>query len=97
MTPTDEFQGDAAKREKLAKLLRDPVLKEALNALRDEMEPRDDLAVTLANPTVAAHRYHHIAGANHIIKGLTALTLPKAPVKTPPKGRTQLRQNPEAP
>ena len=88
-----EFQKDPVRRDKLAALLKNPVLKEAFDALKDELEPRDDLPVTLANPTVAAHRYHQHAGANHIIKGLARLANPAPEVKqlpvkklrTPPK------------
>lgn len=89
-----EFQADANRRDKLATLLKNPVLKEAFEALKDELEPRDDLPVTLANPTVAAHRYHQHAGANHIIKGLARLAKPAPPV-VKPKGR-KLRENPPA-
>lgn len=79
----EEFQNDENRRTKLEKLLKDPVLKYAFEALKDELEPRDDLPVTLANPTVAAHRYHQHAGANHIIKGLRRLTQPFKTIKAP--------------
>lgn len=82
-----EFQNDPDRREKLAALLKNPVLLEALDVLKDEMEANADLAVTLANPVVSAHRYHQNAGANHVVKGLSRLA---APVKeiTPLRPKT---------
>lgn len=87
-----EFTKNEDKRNKLAKLLKDPVLREALEILEREVEPRTDLPVTLANATIAAHRYHQFAGVYQVTKGLVRLTQPTKEVRVPqPK---QLRQPP---
>jgi hypothetical protein len=82
MTAT-EFTRDEDKRNKLAKLLKDPVLREALEILESEVEPRTDLPVTLASDTVSAHRYHQFAGVYHVTKGLVRLTKKVKEVKIP--------------
>lgn len=90
-----EFTKDEDKRNKLAKLLKDPVLKEALEILESEVEPRTDLPVTLASETVSAHRYHQFAGVYHVTKGLARLTRQTKEIKVPqPK---QLRKAPPTP
>ncbi len=76
-----EFQNDPIRREELATLLKNSVLEEALDILKNEMEANADLAVTLANPVVSAHRYHQNAGANHIVKGLSRLAAQTKEIK----------------
>ena len=73
------FQKDGAKRSRLMVILRDPVFREAHAILKDELEPRGDLAVFLGNETVSAHRYHQFAGMNYLVDGLKRLS--KEPVE----------------
>lgn len=80
MTAQD-FQQDGDRRNKLAKLIANPVLKEALEILKDEIEPKAGPALPIENTTVAASLYHQHAGANSIIKGLTRLCNEFKPVK----------------
>lgn len=84
MNPTpslsERFQSDQVRRAELETLLQHPTLKLALEALKDEVEPKvTDL--TTANPVISAARYQHVAGANHILHGLQRLTREYAPPK----------------
>lgn len=97
MNPATEFQNNAIKRERLEAILRDPVLAEALEILEGEVEPRTDLPVTLANDTVAAHRYHQFAGVYHVTKGLKRLSKLPPPVPAPLRGKPPLRKPKEQP
>lgn len=87
-----EFTKDEEKRAKLAKILKDPILKEALEILESEVEPRTNFPVSLTSEIVAGHRYHQLAGAYHISRGLFRLTQPIKEPRTPqPK---QMRKPP---
>lgn len=70
----DDFKKDGAKRNRLLTLLRDPVFREAVAILEDELKPRGDLAIFLGNETVSAHRYHQQAGMTYLTDGLRRLT-----------------------
>lgn len=73
---TAEFTKDETRRLKLAELLKDDVLREALEVLKSELEPKDVGNDALVNPVLGASKYQQIAGANHIIHGLQRLTAP---------------------
>lgn len=70
---TTEFQRHEENRKKLASVLKDPVLIEALEVLKEELDAYPG-GVAESNPVVAAARYQQIAGVNHVLKGLTRLT-----------------------
>lgn len=74
MTP-EEFQNDEARRNRLREILADETMIAALAILKDEKEPGVN-GVTESNPTIAASRYHQVAGINHVLKGLERLTKP---------------------
>jgi hypothetical protein len=81
-----DFQSDPVRQQELASLLTHPTLQLALGILKDEIEPLPQPA-TEQSPVISTAKYHQIAGANHIVKGLSRLTLPyKPPVKI--TGRT---------
>lgn len=88
-----EFQKDPTRRDKLATVLKNPVLREALDILMDELDPNTQLPATLADATVAAHRYHHVAGANHIRKGLNRLAAQAPEVKPLPVKKLKVPKN----
>ena len=79
---TLDFSKHENNRVALAALLADPILQQALDALKEDAEPGlvNDGVVS---PVVAAARYQQIAGANHIVLGLERLTkAPKARIET---------------
>jgi len=84
-----EFQKDGAKRNRLLAILRDPVFREAVAILEDEMKPRGDLAIFLKKPKVAAARFHQQAGLTYLTDGFRRLaTEPKTPKAPQPKRLT---------
>lgn len=83
----DEFRADPERRSALAEVLGSPVLSQALEVLKDSIEPRAGMKQPLEDPVVASHLFHQHAGAQIIIKGLAMLsTAPKAP-PAPPRGK----------
>ena len=78
-TPAFIFASDTARRGRLATLLNDPVLREALDIAEDQMEPKVGTQADMV-PAVAAARFHQVAGANDLLKNLKNLT--REPKKT---------------
>lgn len=88
------FQKDAAKRMKLMAILRDPVFREAMAILEDEIRPRGDLAIFLKKPEVAAARFHQQAGLIYLTDGFRRLT--KEPqVHKVPQGKSLTKELPK--
>lgn len=77
------FQKDGAKRSRLMAILRDPVFREAVAILKNELEPRGDLAVFLKESDVAANRYHQFAGLNYLLDGFQRLAREHRELKAP--------------
>jgi hypothetical protein len=83
------FTKDATKRAALAKVLKTPVLIEALDIVDELMEPQTNTQAEVA-PAIAAAKYHQIAGAAEQLKRLKSLT--KEPKETKaPKTKTLAR------
>lgn len=78
--PTD-FQKDEPKRQRLAEILADPVLIEALNLAKERFEPV--IGDANLNPVLAASRYQNLAGMNALIATLKTLTEPLVERKRP--------------
>ena len=78
-TPAFVFASDTAKRGRLATLLNDPVLQEAIDIAEDLMSPKAGTQADMV-PAVAAARFHQVAGANDLLKNLKNLT--REPKKT---------------
>ena len=81
--PKEIFIKDAVKRDRLAALLADPIMVEALDAVRYAMDAMPGGAAE-ANPVIAAARYQQIAGINFVTRELHSMTrdpvtAPKAP------------------
>lgn len=85
-SPAAEFIKDTVRRNKLAALLKNPVLVEALGIVEDQMEPQTGTQADV-HPAVAAAKMHQVAGANELLKRLRALAKEPKEVKVP-KGRT---------
>lgn len=77
------FQVDGAKRSRLLAILRDPVFREAVAILKNELEPRGDLAIFLKETEVAANRYHQFAGLNYLLDGFQRLAKEHRELKAP--------------
>ena len=78
----EEFTKDPARREALARALADPALVEAIEVVKEMMEPKSGTQADAA-PAMAASYYHQVAGANHFRKKLRDLTREPKDVKTP--------------
>lgn len=81
-----QFKKDGAKRSRLIGILRDPVFREAVEIIKDELEPRGDLPI-FYKPKIAAARYHELAGMKYLTDGLRRLTKEHQETK-PLKGRS---------
>lgn len=68
-----EFRNSEALRTRLAEVLNDPVLKQALAILAEEAEPATT-ADAETNQVLAISRFHRAAGANGVLRGLDRLT-----------------------
>lgn len=79
---SEEFIKDPARREALAKALADPALVEAIEIVKEMMEPKTGTQADAA-PAMAASYYHQVAGASHFRKKLRDLTREPAVSKTP--------------
>lgn len=88
MTP-DEFTKDPARREALAKALANPALVEAIEIVKEMMEPKTGTQADAA-PAMAASYFHQVAGASHFRRKLRDLTREPSEKKTP-KGRALAR------
>lgn len=76
MTPEEAFQQftrDPGRREKLAAALADPTLVEAIEIVKELMEPKTGGQADAA-PAMAASYFHQVAGANYFRKKLRELT-----------------------
>jgi hypothetical protein len=84
-TPAETFSTNPDKRNALAAILRDPAFREALDILKDELEPESSDKEALVNPQIAVSQRHQVAGANHVLKGLRRLATapPQAPKALP--------------
>ena len=94
MTPEERFQQfarDSGRREKLTAALADPTLVEAIDIIRDLMEPKTGGQADAA-PAMAASYFHQVAGANHFRKKLRDLTREPVEKKTP-TGRPPLAKS----
>lgn len=81
--PTAEFIKDATKRDRLATLMADPVMVEALRAVKYAVDAVPG-STTESNPVVAAARFHQVAGMNFLTRELHRMTLdPQPPAKAP--------------
>ena len=84
MTPEEQFiqfAKDPGRREALAAALADPALIEAIEIVKELMEPKTGGQADAA-PAMAASYYHQVAGANQFRKKLKELTR-EAVVKKP--------------
>lgn len=81
MTP-EEFSKDPTRREKLAAALADPTLMEAIEIVKELMEPKIGGSADAA-PAMAASYFHQVAGANYFRKKLRELTREPSTAKTP--------------
>lgn len=88
----EEFARDEEARARLAGLLGDPVLQNALGVLLKELEPRLTNAND-CNSVLAAARHHQAAGAFHIVNGLVRLTKPYIQPKAITSRRLQREDN----
>lgn len=90
-TPAVIFAKDVERRNRLAALLLDPVFREAIDIVEDQMAPKTGLQSD-AVPAIAAARFHQVAGAKDLLDKLNTLTREpkKAPVvKSPRLARTE--------
>ena len=78
-----EFRNSEALRTRLAEVLSDPTLKQALAILAEEAEPATT-GDAESNQVLAISRFHRAAGANGVIRGLERLTRANPESKTPP-------------
>ena len=81
MTP-EEFSKDPTRREKLAAALADPTLIEAIEIVKELMEPKIGGSADAA-PAMAASYFHQVAGANYFRKKLRELTREPSTTKAP--------------
>jgi len=88
MTP-EEFSKDPARREALTKALANPALIEAIEIVKEQMEPKTGTQADAA-PAMAASYFHQVAGANNFRKKLRDLTREPSEKKLP-KGRALAR------
>ncbi len=73
MNLTEEFTKHSVNRDALRAIIETDVFKQAVAALKDELDAYPG-GVAENNPVVAAARYQQIAGINHVVKGLKRLT-----------------------
>lgn len=77
-----QFAKDPGRRDRLAEILRDPVLQEAQDIVEELMEPRTGTQADAA-PAMAAAYFQQVAGANHFNKKLRELTREPAVIRAP--------------
>jgi hypothetical protein len=77
-TPAENFNSDATRRTRLAALLADPVLVEAIDIADDIMRPKAG-SITDSNQSLTVAKFHQSAGANEFVRLLKFLT--KVPVE----------------
>lgn len=82
--PKHEFMKHATKRDRLAELMADPVMVEALDAVKYPMDAMPG-GVAESNPVIAAARYQQIAGINFVTRELHSMTRDPQPQQTAPK------------
>jgi len=80
-SPAETFSTNPDKRAALVAILREPAFREAIDILKDELEPEASDKEAIVNPQIAVSQRHLNAGVNHIIKGLRRLA--SAPPKAP--------------
>lgn len=94
-TPAVTFAKDVERRNRLAALLLDPVFREAIDIVEDQMAPKTGLQSD-AVPAIAAARFHQVAGAKDLLDKLKTLT--REPKKeTAPKVRRLARTEADLP
>jgi len=82
-TPAERFNEDPNRRTRLAALLADPVLAEAMDIVDDMLRPKAGSATDSNQPLTVA-KFHQSAGANEFVKLLKVMT--RVPVtRTPVK------------
>lgn len=81
-----QFAKDPGRRERLAEILSDPVMADAVDIVEELMEPRIGTQADAA-PAMAAAYFQQVAGANHFRKKLRELTREPV-VKQTPRGKS---------
>lgn len=96
MNPIETFLKDATKRDRLAVIMADPVLIEALYAIKYSLDafPGEK---TEGNPVIAASRFQQIAGINFLTRELERLTRDPITAPKPPKGKRLIDKLPDDP
>ena len=86
MSLSEEFQKHEENRTGLAKLIEHPLFKQAVEALKEELEdyPGDP---TEGNPVLSAAKHQQTIGVNYVLRGLKLLasTAPKKVSNVRPK------------
>lgn len=81
MTP-EEFTKDPARRDALTRILTDPIFVEAVEIVKEMMEPQKGTQADAA-PAMAASYFHQVAGASYFRRKLKELTRETVEKKTP--------------